>query len=339
MSSAIRIRGAFTALSLVGIVLVAGCAQPAPEPPAPPPPPVALAPSLVEQAAAYRFYMAKSATISPTFEDGADIADSLRIAVAYEPEQFLRGAVAYGAVAALQSPEFVSAVRKYAADPATRAKVAADLAADPHYAATLPGADQAAGLVVGAYGEEGRRLFKLGTDVKQAAYDVQHSKWSMADVENRPLRLSQAKALSATPVVGELEETARLQQAAVGAAPLAVTGSPAAPPYSRMVVRSLTVAALAVLGEAGENRADLIEAVMLEPTSASCLNMGKLNLYQCLAVSKPHYEDVFCLGQHALMDTGQCLMKGAGLSTVEAKTETVQVAETGEASETGAKAR
>jgi hypothetical protein len=41
--------------------------------------------------------------------------------------------------------------------------------------------------------------------------------------------------------------------------------------------------------------------------------MSKLNLYQCLAVSKPHYEDVFCLGQHVLIDTGKCLMKGVGL--------------------------
>ena len=40
--------------------------------------------------------------------------------------------------------------------------------------------------------------------------------------------------------------------------------------------------------------------------------MSKLNLYQCLAVAKPHYEDVFCLGQHVLIDTGQCVMKAAG---------------------------
>ena len=37
-----------------------------------------------------------------------------------------------------------------------------------------------------------------------------------------------------------------------------------------------------------------------------------LNLYQCLAVSKPHYEDIFCLGQHVMLDTGQCVMIAAG---------------------------
>jgi hypothetical protein len=41
--------------------------------------------------------------------------------------------------------------------------------------------------------------------------------------------------------------------------------------------------------------------------------MAKLNLYQCLAVSRPHYEDVFCLGQHIMMDTGRCMIKAAGL--------------------------
>jgi hypothetical protein len=54
--------------------------------------------------------------------------------------------------------------------------------------------------------------------------------------------------------------------------------------------------------------------ILAEPTGAVCLNMAKLNLYQCLAVARPHYEDVFCLGQHALEDTGSCLMKGAGVS-------------------------
>lgn len=331
MRPAIRIRGALTALSLASVAVLAACSEPAPPPPPPPPPPVALAPSLIEQASAYRYYMERSAAITPDFEDGADIAESLKTGVAYEPEQFLRGAVAYGAVAALQDPEFVGAIRKYAVDPTTRAQMMNDIVADPGYAATLPGARSAAGLVVAAYGAEGKRLFEVGSAVKQAAYDIQHSKWSKSDVENRALRLSQAKALSATPIVGEVEETARLQQAAVGAAPMGLNGQPAEPPYSRMVGRSLAVAALAVLGEAGENRADLIKAVMAEPTSASCLNMSKLNLYQCLAVSKPHYEDVFCLGQHALMDTGQCLMKGAGLSDTP-----VQVAETAALVEAGA---
>jgi hypothetical protein len=40
--------------------------------------------------------------------------------------------------------------------------------------------------------------------------------------------------------------------------------------------------------------------------------MAKLNLFQCLSVAGPEYEDVFCLGQHAVLDTGQCVAGAAG---------------------------
>jgi len=29
-------------------------------------------------------------------------------------------------------------------------------------------------------------------------------------------------------------------------------------------------------------------------------------------VAKPHYEDVFCLGQHIMIDTGACVIKASG---------------------------
>ena len=40
--------------------------------------------------------------------------------------------------------------------------------------------------------------------------------------------------------------------------------------------------------------------------------MARLNLYQCLSVAGPNYEDVFCLGRHAMMDTGQCVTQASG---------------------------
>jgi hypothetical protein len=86
----------------------------------------------------------------------------------------------------------------------------------------------------------------------------------------------------------------------------------AAPPYTPVVVRSLAVAALAALGYADDASLGQVMPILAEPNAANCLNMSKLNLYQCLAVSKPHYEDVFCLGEHVLADTGRCLMRNAG---------------------------
>ena len=80
-------------------------------------------------------------------------------------------------------------------------------------------------------------------------------------------------------------------------------------PYTNAVNRSLTIAAIAILGEGGDNNADRVTPLLEETDGGKCFNMSKLNLYQCLAVAKPYYEDVFCLGQHVLMDTGQCLGK------------------------------
>jgi len=78
------------------------------------------------------------------------------------------------------------------------------------------------------------------------------------------------------------------------------------------VVHALAVAALSALGYADDASLAQVMPILAEPNSATCLNMSKLNLYQCLAVAKPHYEDVFCLGQHILIDTGRCLVRGVG---------------------------
>jgi hypothetical protein len=75
-----------------------------------------------------------------------------------------------------------------------------------------------------------------------------------------------------------------------------------------VVQRGLALAALAVLGEAD---ARSVEPLLQDPACASCLRMAKLNLFQCLAVAKPWYEDVFCLGQHILIDTGECIRAAA----------------------------
>jgi hypothetical protein len=267
---------------------------------------------VVEQASAYRAYVARASAISPAFTGGADVAQSLRAGEAYEPQALLRGQIAYGAVIALQEPQFVAGVRKFAADPDQRREVAYAIIKDPAYAVGFAGSAKAAGLVMGALQDDAKKLVDLGVSVKQAAYDVQHQGWSKAEVSGREARLSLAKELSSTPGLGEVAETARLQQAVTGGAQMGLAGGEAAPPYAPVVVHSLAVAAMAALGYADDASLGQVMPMLAEPNSANCLNMSKLNLYQCLAVAKPHYEDVFCLGQHVLSDTGRCLMKDAG---------------------------
>ncbi len=287
-----------------------------PAPPAPPPPPpITLAPSLIQEASAWRGYMARANAISPDFQSGEQIQVSLRTAAAYEPKQFLRGAVAWAAIVALQDPTFVAELRKVAADPAQRIAMRDQLISNPNMATILPGADSAAGLILQALGTEGQRMVINGRAVKQAAYTVQHSAWSKASVPDRDGRLIAAKSLSATPMNGDAADLMLLQQASTGpaaATPLGLTPVSAPPPWSPLVVRGLTLAALAAIGEAGEPNIAAITTLSAEPNAAYCLNMAKLNLYQCLAVSKPHYEDIFCMGQHILIDTGACMVKWSG---------------------------
>ena len=317
MTFATSLRHAAVLSALVLGATLAGCAQPAPPPmiaaPPPAPPSVSLSPRVVEQASAYRAYISRTASISPAFTDGDSVAQSLKIGEAYEAGQLLRGAIAYGAIVALQDPAFVAGVRKYAGDANQRRTIAYEIMKDPAYAVGFSGSAGAAGLVMTALGDDGRRLLDLGKSVKQAAYDVQHSPWSKADVAGREARLSLAKQLSATPLMGETAETARLQLAAIGSSPMGLTGAAAQPPYTPLVIRSLAVAALAALGFADDNSMAQVNPILTDLRASTCLNLSKLNLYQCLAVSRPHYEDVFCLGQHVLMDTGSCLMQGAGV--------------------------
>jgi hypothetical protein len=302
--------------AVLAAIALAGCSS-APPPvvitPPPPPPAVALSPRLIEMASAYRGYMARTTGIAPNFADGQAIASSLRTGAAYEPDQMVKGAMAYAAVVALQDKSFVDGVRVYVGDRAQRQKVAYEILKDPAYVLGINGAQSAAGLVVAALGGDGQSLYDEGKAVKQAAYDLQRQPWSKLDVQERENRLATAKSSSAAAMLGDVAETTRLQQASVGAAPMSLAPGTAGPPYTTTVVRGLAIAALAALGQAGDAELPQLTALMNEPNIGRCMSMSKLNLYQCLAVARPHYEDVFCLGQHAMMDTGRCVIKAAGL--------------------------
>jgi hypothetical protein len=303
--------------------IVSGCETPAPPepvqiveapppPPPPPPPPVALSTRVIELASSYRAVMGALGAMTPNFTDGPSVANAVRIGSSYEPDQLQQGAVAYAAIAALQEPNFVASVRKFAADQTTRVNLAQQILANPYAASTLPNAESAAGLAIAALDGMGARVTVAGKAVKQSAYDVQRQAWSKAPVADADMRLANAKTLSATRQAASIEDVAELRQASVGVAAMSLAGDPVNAPYSDVITRGLALAALAALGHAGdENDATLTGLLATDNDTGFCLNMAKLNLYQCLAVAKPHYEDIFCLGQHAMIDTGQCVSKAA----------------------------
>lgn len=318
---------AYAAAATAIVVAVASCASepPAPlpvavvPPAAPPPPPVALAPSVLQAASAYRTYVQRASAISPSFTDGPSVQQSLVVAASYEPKQLLRGAIAYAALVGLQSPQFVAGVRTYAVDPVGRRDLAARLIADPNYASALPSAASAAGLIAATLDADSARMRRTGEQVKQAAYDVQRQTWSKDDVPDRDARLAVAKQVSAMQTAPAANDVQLLRAAvngrdSAGVSMLGVSGEALSAPYAPVVSRGLALAALAALGEANDDIA--LQRLLEESSSAFCLNMSKLNLYQCLSVAKPYYEDVFCLGQHILLDTAQCMQKAAGVTPV-----------------------
>ena len=282
------------------------------------PPPIRLNEGVAQAAAVYMAFSRDMAALEGGFTDPEQIQAALRRGSAYDPGQISRGLVAYASILALQSPEFVTGVRSLAEDTATREKLVADIVADPRYASTLPGAEAAAGLVMSTLSADINALGRAANLIENDAYAIQAAydprrPWGVAEVMNREGRLEAAKLRSAETMLPSAEEASRLFAAAhSGGGALPVSGEPRKPPYPPAVTNALALAALAALGYAGENARANTDALQFDRVSHGCLTMSKLNLFQCLAASRPNYEDMFCLGRHIVRDLATC-SRGAAM--------------------------
>ncbi len=286
----------------------------APPPPPPPIGPVGLPDRMIDDAAAYESFLARVTAVPPAFTGPVQVAAARDLGAAYETKALVRGAVAYGAIAALQAPEFVAAVRAAGPTPEARRLLVNAIIADPTAVFAFAGSDRAAGLARQAIGAAGMRLYNAGTAVKQASYTVQKQAWSKTDVLDRVGRLASVKTSSASPMTPAADRSAVLHGAASGLAPMTISADRAAPPYATLLDRALQLAAIAALGEATEDAYDRLGYLTYEETTAECLDRAKRNLFQCLAVAKPNYEDIFCTGQHEMQDTGECLARSVGVA-------------------------
>ncbi len=281
-------------------------------------PGVSLARDVVAAASAFETYTRGAGAISAAFQNGGGVADALAKGAAYQPEQLDAGMIAYGAIAALQEQVFIDGVRRAARETSPEALVAR-LEDNPESVLEIDGVGAAAGRAQAALVKRGAPLGVTGKAVKQAAYDIQRQDWSKGLVADNAGRLARIKAMSAAFFNPGDDDAGRLIQAATapregaGASGFGGGGEGGAA-FTQVTVRSAALAALAVLGAAGDDDVAKLDKVMHEEKSGYCMKMAKLNLYQCLAVAGPHYEDVFCLGQHALIDTAQCVNGAAGAS-------------------------
>lgn len=249
-------------------------------------------PALAAQASAFESYMRRARGVEPRFSGPGDVAQALQTVAAHDPKALESGMIAYAAMAALQEPAFVAGLK---ARPA--GDLAARLAAKPETALALPGAEAAAARANGALYAQGEALSAGGAKVKGAAYTVQREAWSKARIRDSVARLNRIKQLSAGGYQTGREDPARLEAALSTAGLRNGAASPA-------VVRAVAVAALSVVGAETQR-----QGLMNDAGAGVCLQFAKLNLYQCLATSGAQYEDIFCLGQHAMIDPGQCLVR------------------------------
>lgn len=274
--------------------------------------PVNLAQPILDAASAYAAYMQVATAIPNKFSDGPSVSAALRIGAHSEKSTLQQGMVAYGAIIALQDPTFVNAVRVYANNPTSRAQIANNIMADPTYIVSMGGHESAAGLIISTLYAQGAKLKAQGELVKKESLEIQlKQKWSKASVPNAAGRLQEVKNLSASMDAAP-EMRALLVGATAGSAPMGLTSAgPIQPPYTPAVIRSMAIAALAVLGKAGDD-APYITRLLVDNQDGFCFSMSKLNLNQCISVAKPYYEDMYCLGLHVMTDTGQCVMNSAG---------------------------
>jgi hypothetical protein len=260
-----------------------------------------------EAAAAFDGYMHAVAAIDASFKSGAGVAAALKTGAGYDPRQLEEGMVAYGAMAALQSPRFVYGVMDAAADEQDRRDLVERLLAEPDFVTRLTGAEDAAALAGAALLEQASPVLSAGKALKQASYDVQHQPWSIARAPDQSGRLAQAKAISSRPASAGDQDMARLMTRISAAPNVAGRDRQGIAPAA---ARSLALAALSILDAADTDDARL-DQLVFDKSSADCLRLAKLNLFQCLSVAGPEYENVYCLGQHAVLDTGQCVAGAA----------------------------
>jgi hypothetical protein len=318
-----------------------------PEPAGPPPEPLAAA---VQAYAAYQTDINALQTGNLAVAD--DLERALDRAAGVNREALTRGFIAYGALAAAQSPEFVREVRDLTRH-YNRAAIIRGLVLDPGYAQRIKGGDDAARLALALARADGSRVFAVGERYKEMAYSLQRQRWANAIAPAQPARVQRMKSLASGAATRNVapEFAPRLVATPASlqpwsdptvlgginfwdgfrAAPPATAApmpAPARPMSLRVhedrvqtLNRMTTLAALYALDATKEPEAQA-DRLLAEGATNRCIELAQVQFYQCMSAARFRYENAFCLGEHALKDMGSCLQN----TTVEASASPVAIA-------------
>jgi hypothetical protein len=234
----------------------------------------------------------------------------------HSPAAVARGWIAYGALTAAQSPEFVASIQRSVRQDG-RAPVLSQLQTEPGFARRQNGGDQAIHLILAAAGADGARAEDAGDRydryARQALPNVQLvSSVYYADLGGGT-RLTQAARdrlnigpLGARPAndaeaFGGPEFWDSLANRSARSA--SVNRGREEPTYASITDHMLTLSALVIADAADSPQAS---ELLDEPLTRDCLHMQQLQLRQCLSVSHDPGERAYCMGHHALEGPGAC---------------------------------
>jgi hypothetical protein len=266
----------------------------------------------------YALYQNDVSTLLDLDIDNARSVDAALARISrHDPENVSRGWIAYGALTAAQSPQFVASVERSVRSDG-RAAVLQRLRDDPTYARRLTGSAQAIDLIFTAASADAARTAVAGARYDEFARQLPPRVQLVSSTFH--VDLGGSTRLSA-PMLERLHVSALAGRPASdanafggvrfwdslagrdGRTPRGHTGSEIRE-YASVTDHMLTLAALVAASASSDRHqvADLLD----EPLTENCLHMQRLQLRQCLSVSVDGGERAYCLGHHALAGPGAC---------------------------------
>jgi hypothetical protein len=263
-----------------------------------------------------------------SLNSAADMARALDLSAHHHYPYLARGVIAYGAMAAAQSPAFVQAARD-AERYYGREGLITLLTRTPAFARTLRGGPEAGQLAMTAINNDVTRIAQVADRYLGLFSDLTRVNWGRASIRNADARDNELSALGAPSAVRPTPETLRAQLYAAPASVSAagdptqfggagfwdrVTGGPVMaasasfvntqqwlPDPQRIVAidRMLALGALYAIG-AETDRSDAFDPMLQEPFLANCFAAAQSGLLGCQQSSSRNHESAFCIAKHAL---------------------------------------
>lgn len=302
--------------------------------------PVALSDALVQTAAAprsplqtalepYAVYQQDITTLRDAqLNNAGDMIAAVDTAARHHYPALSRGILAYGAMAASQSSQFVQAVRDAEAY-FGREGIILQLTRDPAYSRTLRGADEASQLAMRAANADVSRIARVADRYAGLYRNLSGTRWGRGAI---PRLNERTQAIAAMGAAGAMRPASEALAARLFAAPASVspqanataiggeafwdavtatgavtyTASGSASQNWRAdtarigaIDRMVTLAALHALG-ADRDRPDTFEPMLQDAMLANCMAAAQSAFLACHNSMGRQHEGAFCLAKHAL---------------------------------------